>query len=307
MINTFEELTSKTRELIESRGKPRAGIVVPGRGKCFEAALKAESEGLIEPVFIGDEPEIRKLTTEAGLDIGRFDIIDCSSNETAVREAVALCQTGRARFLLKGSLGTRELVRLLARPETEFIKRGQVFSHIGIVRTRHYRPLMLITDGAVNNEPDAARMIAITQNAAAMAARLGFDTPRAALLAAVEAIYPAVPVTMEEAAIAKMSDRGQIKGVYIDGPLSFDVAIDAQVARSKGITDSKVAGETNIFVAPSMETANGMYKAMIMYAGAAGAGIIFGGSVPVATTYAVDSTENVINSMMLAAYLALQK
>ena len=162
---------------------------------------------------------------------------------------------------------------------------------------------MFVSDGAVNNNPDAAKKIQIVQNAASVAKQFGVETPKAALLAAVEAIYPAVPVTMEEAAIAKMSDRGQIKGVDIDGPLSFDVAIKTEVARSKGITNSKVAGETDIFVGPSMETANGIYKAMVLYAKAESASVIVGGKAPVASPFAVDSVESAANSLLVAAFL----
>ena len=108
-----------------------------------------------------------------------------------------------------------------------------------------------------------------------------------------------------EAAIAKMSDRGQIKDVAIDGPLSFDVAISAEVAHSKGIINSPVAGETDIFVGPSTATANGVYKAMVMYAKAQSAGIIFGGRVPVAAPLAVDSIENIVNSIVLSVFVAL--
>jgi phosphotransacetylase len=144
------------------------------------------------------------------------------------------------------------------------------------------------------------------QNAARLVGLLGVKQPKAALLAAVEAIYPAIPVTMEEAAIAKMSDRGQIKGCFIDGPLSFDVAISTEVAHSKGIVDSRVAGDTDIFVGPSMETAHGMYKAMVLYAGVEMAGVIFGGVVPVATSFIVDPIESIINSIVLGAYVSLE-
>ncbi len=133
---------------------------------------------------------------------------------------------------------------------------------------------------------------------------LGIPRAKVALLAAVEAIYPAVPVTMEEAAIAKMGERGQIKDVIIDGPLSFDCAINAEVAHQKGIKNSQVAGDADIFVAPTIETADGVYKAMVMYAGALAGGIIIGGCVPIGTMYEIDSADNIMNSIVLSVLAA---
>ena len=260
-------------------------------------------DGYAQPVLIGSKATIEKGAAAAKLDISSFEIVDIGSIEESVKKGVEMVKAGRLQFLLKGSIGTKELADILLKPETGFAVPGRSISHIGILHTPRYHKLMFVTDGAVNARLDAGTIINIARNAAAVARLLGIESPRAALLAAVEAIYPAVPVTMMEAAVARMSDRGQIKDVLIDGPLSFDVATDIEVARSKGITKSEVAGETDIFVGPSMETANGVYKAMVLYAGARAAGMIYGGAVPVMTTFVVDPVEHVINSIILGAYI----
>jgi phosphate acetyltransferase len=306
MIKSFTELAQETRRRLSGKPVPNAGIIYPGRGKCLEGVVQAFSEGYVKPSLIGPGGDIETAAAAARLDIKAFEIIDAVSMQEAVRKGIEMARAGRLQLLLKGSIGTKELVDVLKDPDSGFPVGGHQISHIGIVHTPRYHKLMFITDGAVNPAPSAAEKIEITRNAAAVAALLGARSPKAAFLAAVEAIYPAIPVTMEAAAIAKMSDRGQIKGVDIDGPLSFDVAISAEVAHSKGITDSRVAGDTDIFVAPTMETANGLYKAMVMYAKAGGAGIIYGGSVPLMTTFAVDPVQNLVNTLILGAYIVLK-
>jgi len=304
MIKSFDELAATTREKISGGEAPAMGVIYPESGKYLEAAIQAAAGGYAKTVLYGPMAEIKKAAAVKNLDIDNLEIVDVTDPENALLKAFADVEAGEIRFLLKGDIATRELVELLLEPRTGFVGRGTTLSHIGLIQTPKYHKLMFITDGAVNAVSDANVKIAVARNAASLAGKLGIETPRAALLAAVEAVYPAVPVTMEEAAIAKMSDRGQIKEVLIDGPLSFDVAISAEVARSKGIVDSKVAGDTDIFVGPSMETANGVYKAMIMYAGAEAAGIIYGGAVPIVSTFTADPVKNVVNSIILGAYLS---
>ena len=307
MIKSFDELAAETKEKIAGHDIPKMGIIYPRGGKCVEAAVQAADSGFIQPVLFGPENEIKKNAAAKNLDISSFEIKNISSPDEAARKAIEAARNGEVRFLLKGSIATRDLVEILLQPESGFTSKGKIISHIGLVDSPKYHKLMFITDAVVNAESGANVKIGIARNAAALARKLGVESPKAALLAAVEAIYPAVPVTMEEAAIAKMSDRGQIKDVIIDGPLSFDVAINADVARSKGITTSKVAGDADIFVGPSMETANGVYKAMVMYAGVEAAGMIYGGEVPVASTFIVDPVANTVNSIILGAFLAIDR
>nr|MBN2277322.1 phosphate butyryltransferase [candidate division Zixibacteria bacterium] len=304
MIRSFAELEDQVKSGSDGKKVPRMGIIYPRGGKCLEAATAAASEKTVKVSLISPREAIEDCIVREGCDLCGMEIVNVDSLEEAVRTGVKMARAGELDFLLKGSVGTRELIDVLLLSDTGFVSGGGILSHVGIMETERYHKLIFITDAAVNNEPDASTKIAITRNAATVARKLGVESPRAALLAAVEAIYPAVPVTMEEAAIAKMSDRGQIKDVIIDGPLSFDVAINAEVARSKGITNSAVTGETDIFVGPSMETANGLYKAMVIYVRARAAGLIWGGIAPLVTTFAADPIENVSNSIRLGIYLS---
>jgi len=306
VIKSFAELKENTKIKIKDKAAPRMGMIYPRGGKCLKAAIQAAEEGYVTPILIGHKIEIESTARAANQDVSKYKIIEAENLKTSILKAIGMAKAGEIDFFLKGCVDTTEMVDVLVAKDSGFLTKGKTLSHIGIMQTERYHKLMFVTDSAVNAVLKATDKIGIVQNAAALATVMGIEQPKAALLAAVEAIYPAIPVTMEEAAIAKMSDRGQIKGCFIDGPLSFDVAINTEVAHSKGITNSKVAGDTDIFACPSMETADGVYKAMVMYAKAEVAGIIFGGAVPVASTYAVDPVGHIFNSIVLAAYATLQ-
>jgi phosphate butyryltransferase len=101
-----------------------------------------------------------------------------------------------------------------------------------------------------------------------------------------------------------MNERGQIDSCIIEGPLSLDVALVPKVAKLKGIS-SNVAGHADLIVAPNIETGNGIYKAMAIFAKAGTAGIILGGKVPISISSRCDTADNIFNSIVLAGYVAL--
>lgn len=305
MIRSFAELKEETRGKIARKSVPKMGVIFPQGGKAVRAAFLAHKDGFIIPTLIGNTRELRRRISDSNIDYDNFEHIEAASLEEAVKIGIQKARAGELDFLLKGSFPMVDLVDILKNSEIGFAEKGQSVSHIGLVQTDKYHKLMLITDAAYNLLSEANAKIMVARNAGRLARRLGNDSPRTALLAAVEAIYPAVPVTMEEAAIAKMSDSGQIKDIDIDGPLSFDVAISREVAQLKGITRSRVAGDSDIFVGPTIETANGLYKAMVLYAKGSAAGIIYGGNVLIASNFAVDSIEDIRNSIVLGSFLSI--
>ncbi|SYZ71846.1 putative Phosphate butyryltransferase [Candidatus Zixiibacteriota bacterium] len=298
-IKSFSELGHLVREKIKSSGAVPTVVVGPKELKYLEAAVRAAREGLINPVFIGHKKNIEDLAASNHIDIGTFKIIDSSSPLT---EAIAMAEKGETKLII-GGMAPREIAVQIFKNGGGFVKAGMSPTHIALMQTPRYHKMMFLSDAAVFGNPDSAQKITIIENAAALVRTLGVSVPKVTLLAAVEAIYPAVPVTMEEAAIAKMADRGQIKNVLVDGPLSFDVSISTEVAQQKGIKNSPVAGDPDIFVGPSMETSYGIYQAMVLYAKAEAGSVIYGCKVPIATSFVSDNIGNVYNSILLGLHL----
>jgi phosphate acetyltransferase len=107
-------------------------------------------------------------------------------------------------------------------------------------------------------------------------------------MSAMETVNPAVPSTIEAAALCKMAERGQITGAVLDGPLALDNAISVEAASIKRIV-SPVAGRANVLVVPDLEAGNMLAKSLSFLAGADAAGIVLGAKVPIILTSRADS------------------
>ena len=81
--------------------------------------------------------------------------------------------------------------------------------------------------------------------------------------------------TVDAAALCKMAERGQILGGVLDGPLTFDNVISAEVSKAKGIV-SPVVGEADILVVPNVETGNILVKQLEYLAESRNTGLVLG-------------------------------
>jgi phosphate butyryltransferase len=163
--------------------------------------------------------------------------------------------------------------------------------------------LVLFSDVAMNIAPDLVQKTQILENAVSLAHRLGVERPKVAAIAAVETVNPEMPATVDAASLAKMADRGQIKGCIVDGPLALDNALSVEAARHKGIT-SPVAGVADVLLLPDIEAGNVLYKILGLVKTWPLAAIIVGASAPVVLTSRADSDETKFNSIALAAAIS---
>ena len=133
-----------------------------------------------------------------------------------------------------------------------------------------------------------------------------FEIEGIAPICAVEVVNENMQATVDAALLSKMSDRGQIKGCIVDGPLALDNALSIEAAEHKGIS-GPVAGNADILLLPNIETANVMYKTLTYTANTKNGGILVGTSAPVILTSRADSFETKVNSIALAALVAENK
>jgi phosphate butyryltransferase len=179
-------------------------------------------------------------------------------------------------------------------------------SHIGVFEIPGYDRLIFITDVAFNMYPDLKAKIDIINNAVKVAHAVGVQIPKVAPICAVEVVNPDMPATVDASILSKMSDRGQIKGCIIDGPLSIDVAISKEAAEHKGVS-GKVAGQADILLMPNIDAGNVMYKTLTYTTKSKNGGILVGTSAPVILTSRADSHEAKMYSIALAALVANMK
>ncbi|MEA3296525.1 MAG: phosphate acyltransferase [candidate division Zixibacteria bacterium] len=304
-VHNFDHLIRRAKDKTSSK-KPRAALVVPSAPEWLLAFDRAIDEKLVEPVVIGDKSLLKKNVVEYGVKLDGAEVIDINQPNMAVVTAARMAERGEIDLIIKGRGTAVSFIKQLLDRDSSFTVKGKLISHLAVIKPRQYDKLILLTDAGVVPQPDLKTKLALINNAVDLAGAFGIGVPRVAVLAAVETIYPQMQVTTEAAVLSKMADRGQIKNAFVDGPLSFDVAVDMVAAHSKGITTSEVAGQADVMIAPNIETANGVYKAMALYGNAQVGGILYGGCVPVALAEGWEPSETGFNSIVLAVLAAVR-
>ncbi|MEM1264545.1 MAG: bifunctional enoyl-CoA hydratase/phosphate acetyltransferase [Pseudomonadota bacterium] len=274
-------------------------VVHPCDQPSLAGALHAQGLDLLDPVLVGPKDRIAAVAHESELDIAGVTIVDAPHSHASAEVAVSLVRDGKAHALMKGALHTDEVMSAVV-AKSGGLRTERRMSHVYVMDVPTYPKPLLITDAAINIDPDLATKADIIQNAIDLANAIGIDTPKVALLSAVETITPRLQSTVDAGALCKMADRGQITGGVLDGPLAFDNAISMRAVATKGIV-SPVAGQADILVAPDLEAANMIAKQLMYLAGAEAAGIVLGARVPIILTSRADDDRTRIASAAIAA------
>ena len=298
--------TGKYEQLLERCSNLDAvptAVVHPCEASALEGAVEAAAEGLIRPVLVGPEKRINGVADDAGIVLGGIEIVDTHHSHESAAQAVQLVQSGAAELLMKGSLHTDELLGAVV-SRASGLRTERRISHVFVMDVPNYHKVLIVTDAAINIAPTLEDKVDICQNAIDLANLIGPESPKVAILAAVESVTSRMPATIDAAALCKMAERGQITGATLDGPLAFDNAISKDAARTKGI-QSEVAGDPDILLAPDLEAGNILAKQLSFLANADSAGLVLGARVPIILTSRADSVRSRIASCgvaMLAAH-----
>ncbi|MDD2453022.1 MAG: bifunctional enoyl-CoA hydratase/phosphate acetyltransferase [Synergistales bacterium] len=291
--------------LDESRkGRPMTlALACPYGDDAIGAIIGAKREGIVRAILIGDEGRIRTVAEQDGYDLSGIDIVDEKSDEKAVEKSVRMVSSGEADLLMKGLVKTSSLLKAVLDKEWG-LRTGSLLSHLFLFEIPNLeRRVIGISDGGMNTYPDLNAKAKIIENAVACYHKIGIPQPKIAALAAVEAVNPEMQATLDAAALAKMNERGQIKGCIVDGPLALDNAISEESAKIKGI-NSPVAGNADMLLVPDIESGNFIGKVLLYMTGGKGAGVILGARKPIVLTSRFDSMQTKLLSIALGAVVA---
>ena len=282
------ELVARARGL----GAIVTAVVYPCSVTALAGALEAAQCGLIQPLLIGPQAEITRVAAAAKLDLAGCEIHDIADATRSAQHAAKLACDGKAALLMKGSLHTDELLRVVVSRDAGLRTQRRI-SHVFAMDIPLHPRWLLIADAAVNIAPDLATKRDITLNAIAVAQAMGIGHPRVAILSAVETVNPALASSQDAAALRDMAQHGEFVGAIVEGPLAFDNAISAEAARIKGIA-SEVSGLVDVLIMPNIEAGNILYKSLVYLNRAVAAGVVVGARVPVIlTSRAADSARSV--------------
>ena len=297
MFHNLEELVASAR----LRGPVKIAVAA-GHDPDVMAALKqARQMELADGILVGNGEKIRNLARSIDFWIPESQIIEEPDDNLAARKAIALVREGRANLLMKGKIATASLIRAVLDRETG-LRGGHQLSQVIVFQVPGIDRLMVMTDAAINIAPTLEQKAEICRNAIQVAHAIGIEKPNLAALCALEFVNPEMPATVDAAALSAMNRRGQITGAYIEGPIALDVPLSKFAADRKNIS-SPLVENTDIFVAPDIEAANILYRAITYFAKGQSGGVVLGAKVPLILLSRAESPETKIRSIAIGIHV----
>ena len=291
----------KLIRLAKTKGPIKVVIVNAGKAVSIVSTKQAVEEGLIEPIFIGDQKIIEGLSKDIKWDISNFEIIHEPIENNTAPIAAKMASEGKVKIIVKGHIHTDILMKAVLKRDLNLIGKKRL-SHVWHMTLDKNDKPFIITDGALNVLPKLETKMHILKNSVDFAKRIGINRPKVSVLSATEEVLESVPSSLEAKELTQRAKKENIDA-DVFGPMAFDNSVSEKAAQIKGIKN-EVAGKTDILLVPSVEAGNGLVKMMIYFMGACAAGVVVGGKVPVVITSRADSAPARLASIA-AAIVAL--
>lgn len=286
----------------QAMGTLTTAVIQPVHSKIIEAVHQASLSKLIEPVLIGQRDRILIAAKQAQVDISHYELIDVEHSHAAITKAIQLARQDKVELIIRGAATREDLLQAMQKVDKGLLT-DRCLSYASLIDVPTYSKAFILTDTLINIEPNLDLKRGITQNAIDFALALGITQPKVAIIAGVDTVNFTMRSTVDAAALCKMAERGQIQHAILDGPLTFDNVISAEVAKSKGIRSS-VIGDADILVMPNVETATIVAKQLEYLAQSRNAGLVLGGKVPVLMSHINDIQVSTISCALAILHRA---
>ncbi|MGO1306598.1 MAG: phosphate acetyltransferase [Microbacterium gubbeenense] len=289
-------------QLLDAARENRRHIVLPegDDDRILKAAAILLERGVAELTILGESFEVRSRAIELGLDISGahvlspFDAVyvDRFATEYARLRAhkgmtydkaadlvtdpsyfgTMMVHMGDADGMVSGAAHTTAHT---IRPSFEIIKTRPDVSVVSSVFLMALADRVLVYgDCAVIPDPTSEQLADIAISSAETARRFGIE-PRVAMLS-YSTGSSGTGADVEKVREATALARERSPELPLEGPIQYDAAADAAVARAK-MPDSAVAGKATVFIFPDLNTGNNTYKAVQRSAGAVAIGPVLQG------------------------------
>jgi phosphate acetyltransferase len=317
-------------ELLDRARAQRRHIVLPEgeEERILRAADTLLRRGVAEITVLGDPAVVRATADQLALDISSAQIIDPHDTELRDRFATEYAAVrahkgitvdmardvvvdvsyfgtmmvllGLADGMVSGSVHTTAHT---IRPAFEVIRTSPGVSIVSSVFFMCLPDRVLVYgDCAVNPEPTADQLADIAISSASTAALFGIDPQVAMLSYSTGESGSGAEVDKVRTATALVRERRP--DLSVEGPIQYDAAVDASVARTK-LPDSQVAGRATVFVFPDLNTGNNTYKAVQRSANAVAVGPVLQGlRMPVNDLSRGALVRDIVNTVAITAIQA---
>ncbi len=278
MYRSLEEVF----ELAKTKGIKRIAIAAAHDGETIQAAIMGRKDQLFTSILIGEKEKIEKILVSLDEEVADYDIIDASDNNESAKIAVSLVKEKKVDLLMKGHLDTAEMIRAVVNKETGIAVK-ETISHINLMEIEKYDKLIIMTDVAISMNPTFEQKKDILENAVSVFNALGYKEPKVAAVCAIEKVNPKMIETVEARELKEMNEQGLIKNCIIEGPISFDIAMDKGRASRKHF-DGKIKGDADIMLMPNLLAGNLLSKGLSIFGGSKAVGFVMGAEVPIVLT-----------------------
>lgn len=292
MFKKFAEMT----EMTKARGPRRCVVACAEDEPTLQALYDAQKEEIATGILFGRKPGIIRIMKSLGIGENEFEIVDCTDEKEAVERAVKEVALA-GDFLMKGQVTTSMFLKGVLN-EKYGLRGERLLSHVALLEPTLYHKILFVSDGGINIDLDLKKKIDIVKNAVNLVATLGLKSPKIALLSAIERVTLGMEETLDWAVITRMSDEGAFGDAMIEGPLALDVAFSTYAAKVKSVK-TKISGEVDILIVPSIATGNIMCKGLQYLGGAKICGIIVGAKKPVVMLSRSDTRDTKLYSIAL--------
>jgi len=298
--NTVSDVFKSFKSLREGldSGAPKTIVVAAAHDDhTLEAICAASAELPMHYILVGGKEKILSLSSGLGFAVDAGAIVDCGDDAECARTAVGLIREGRGDVLMKGILETGTLMKAVLDKESG-IRDSGVMSHLAMLEIPAYHKVITVTDGGIVTSPNLSQKADIVRNAVSFLRRIGPRRPKAAALCAIESVSEKMPETGDAAELQAMCERGELGDCVLEGPISFDIAIDPEAARIKG-SGSKITGDADILLVPNISSGNILVKSMTCWSGAKMAGCVAGARAPIVLVSRGASAEEKFLSILM--------
>lgn len=253
----------------------------------------------IAAVCVYDEATRKALDSIAAMGLATPIYIDATTPEEAAALAVRKVREGEADLLMKGLIGTDQLLHAILHKEHGMLPAGRILTHLSVAEIPTYHKMLFFTDAAVIPYPTQEQRIEQVRYAVEVCHTMGIACPKVALIHCSEKPSKRFPFVDGYQDICAMGRQGDFGACVIDGPLDVKSACSMSALKAKGI-NSPLQGDADILVMPDIEAGNAFYKSMTLFAGARTAGMLCGATHPIIVPSRGDSPEAKFNSILFA-------
>jgi phosphate butyryltransferase len=273
MIRSFENIFEAAKAL-----KP-ARLVTSFREADLDLICRAAAGGFIIPLLAGNRDAIARMNADSRLASLEYKVVEEEDPKAMLRRAISMIRERRADIIMQGGFNPNAFLAAVLDPGAG-LKKAKTASYVSLFELTESGKLILITDTFINNHPELAEKRFILENALSLSALLGIESPKVAVLAAIEQVNPGIPSTLDAAILSKMSERGQFGKALVEGPLDIDCALSPVAAKRKGI-QSDVTGNVDIYLVPEIDTGYLLAESFVCFGRIRAAGIVMGTTNPV--------------------------